>query len=124
MKKTAVVSVLVVALLLLLAVPPSGAFPHSRVVVGVNPFWWGSPHPGWYYPHAYYPYAYYPPVYVYPPPAVIVQQPPVYVQQQPPPAPVPAPPPAYWYYCASARGYYPTVQTCGEPWIKVPPRPE
>lgn len=32
------------------------------------------------------------------------------------------PPQAYWYYCQSARAYYPTVPGCPEPWIKVPPR--
>jgi uncharacterized protein DUF3300 len=31
---------------------------------------------------------------------------------------------AYWYYCSSVRAYYPTVPTCPEPWIKVPPRPQ
>jgi len=29
---------------------------------------------------------------------------------------------AYWYYCPSVRAYYPTVPTCPEPWVKVPPR--
>lgn len=29
---------------------------------------------------------------------------------------------AYWYYCASARAYYPTAPSCPEPWVKVPPR--
>ena len=29
---------------------------------------------------------------------------------------------SYWYYCSSARAYYPTVPTCPEEWIKVPPR--
>ena len=28
----------------------------------------------------------------------------------------------YWYYCPSSRGYYPSVQTCPETWVKVPPR--
>jgi Protein of unknown function (DUF3300) len=32
------------------------------------------------------------------------------------------PSPGYWYYCPSARAYYPTAPTCPEPWIKVPPR--
>jgi hypothetical protein len=32
------------------------------------------------------------------------------------------PPQSYWYYCPSARAYYPTAPTCPEPWIKVPPR--
>mgnify|MGYP003694325897 CR=1 FL=1 len=31
-------------------------------------------------------------------------------------------PESYWYYCSSAGAYYPTVPTCPEPWIKVPPR--
>jgi hypothetical protein len=32
------------------------------------------------------------------------------------------PPQSYWYYCSSARAYYPTAPTCPEPWIKVLPR--
>ena len=32
------------------------------------------------------------------------------------------PPESYWYYCLSARAYYPTAPACPEPWIKVPPR--
>jgi hypothetical protein len=32
------------------------------------------------------------------------------------------PPASYWYYCPSARAYYPTAPACPEPWIKVPPR--
>jgi len=31
-------------------------------------------------------------------------------------------PESYWYYCSSARAYYPTTPTCPEPWIKVPAR--
>ena len=31
-------------------------------------------------------------------------------------------PGSYWYYCSSARAYYPTTPTCPEPWIKVPAR--
>jgi hypothetical protein len=37
-------------------------------------------------------------------------------------AKVQQPPQSYWYYCPSARAYYPTAPTCPEPWIKVPPR--
>jgi hypothetical protein len=30
-------------------------------------------------------------------------------------------PPAYWYYyCPSARNYYPYVVSCPEPWVAVP----
>jgi len=128
-RKAAAVLLLAVALLLIPAVP-SDAWGHaghghpgfrhaqpgfrSRVFIGVGPaFWWGPPYPYWWY----YPYSwYYPPYYVYPSPPVVVQEPPVYVQ------PSPAPPQSYWYYCPSAAAYYPSVQTCPEAWIKVPPR--
>ena len=57
-------------------------------------------------------------------PTVVVQQPPVYVEQQATVAP--APPavstPQYWYYCQPTGAYYPNVQTCAEPWVKVPAR--
>jgi hypothetical protein len=46
--------------------------------------------------------------------AVVVQPAPVIVDDQPQPG--------YWYYCPSARAYYPTVPTCPEVWIKVAPR--
>jgi hypothetical protein len=129
MRKLASASLLAVALLLIFAAPSlaqgrghGGHRGHhfhggGRVFIGVGPaFWWGG------YP---YPYYYYPPPYYYTPPPVVVQEPPVYVQQQvtptvPPPAP--AAPESYWYYCSSARDYYPNVPTCSEAWIKVPPR--
>src|SRR6266436_442390 len=91
---------------------------HGRVFIGVGPaFWWGAPYP-WYYPpyYAYAPYAYAP--YAYAPPPVIVQEPPVYPEAAPAPD---SPPQAYWYYCPSARSYYPTAPTCPEVWVKVPP---
>lgn len=124
MRKSVLVSLLAVALLLIAAVP-SDAWQRQRgvrghVFIGVGPaFWWGPPYPYWYYPHWYYP----PPYYVYSPPPVIVEQPPVYTQQPPlPPAPAQPPPPqSYWYYCPSAQAYYPSVQTCPEAWVKVPP---
>jgi hypothetical protein len=68
----------------------------SGVFVGVTPFVW-DPFP--------------PPVYV-PSPPVVVEPPPVYVEQ---------PKPGFWYYCPSAGGYYPTVPSCPEPWVPVPP---
>lgn len=123
MKKWACASLVVVALLVASVVPSdAGGRRHWRggprvfVGLGIGPAWWyGYPYPYWYYP----------PPYVYaPPPTVVVQQPPVYVEQQPVP-PVdsaPAAPQQYWYYCQSAGGYYPSVPTCAEPWIKVPPR--
>ncbi len=30
----------------------------------------------------------------------------------------------WWYYCESAGAYYPSVESCPEPWVKVAPRPE
>ncbi len=87
---------------------------HGHAVIVAGPaFWWGPPYPYW--------WDYAPPYYVYAPPPVVVDQPPVYIQQ-PPPAPPAAP--AYWYYCRSARGYYPSVPACQEPWVRVPARPE
>lgn len=89
-----------------------------RVGVGVvvgpvfapAPIWYPSP---WYYP---------PPVVVVPapPPA----PPPVYVEQQPAPANAEPAAQAYWYFCASAKGYYPYVKTCPEAWERVLPVPE
>ena len=118
MRKSALVSLLAVALLLVATVPSDAWQRHrghvrGRVFIGVgHPFWWGPAYPYWWY----YP----PPYYVYPPPAIIVEQPPVYIQ----PPPLPAPPQVYWYYCPSAQAYYPSVPTCPEAWVKVPPRPQ
>jgi hypothetical protein len=70
---------------------------HGGVYVGVAPFWWTP-----------YPYGWYPGPYSYYPPVVIVEPPPVYVEL-----------PQDWYYCAPTQTYYPYVQTCTEPWIKV-----
>lgn len=114
MRRPAWIWFLVVALvvgLLVLPAAPSDAWPHrggGGVFIGVGPgYWWGPP----------YPYYWYPP-YFYPPAQVIVEEPPVYVQQ----APAPPAPPVYWYYCSSPEGYYPQVESCPEPWIKVLPR--
>ena len=126
MKKIALISVLLVGLVVVAAAPSEawhGYHYHSRVYFGFGPY---APYPYWYYP-------YYPPYAYAPPPVVVQSEPPVYVQRPaaPPPAP-PAPPPppaaaaapeAYWHYCASAKGYYPDVSTCPEPWVKVAPRP-
>ena len=114
MKRPALIWLLIVGMfvgMLLLPATPSYAWRHGggRVFVGVGigpGFWWGPP----------YPYYWYPPPYYYPPP-VIVQQPQVYVEQAPAPAP-----PGDWYYCKSAGGYYPQIQNCPEPWIRVPAR--
>lgn len=61
-------------------------------------------------------YFYPTPVYPYPNP----WEPPVeYVA---PPAALP-PPTQYWYYCESAKGYYPYVSTCPGGWKQVPATP-
>jgi hypothetical protein len=125
MKRPALIWLLIVGLavgFLLLPAAPSYARPHRHghggVFIGVGPgFWWGAPHPYWWGPAR--PYYWYPPPYYYPPGRIVVEEPQVYVQ--PPPAP-PAAPPAYWYYCPSTEGYYPQVQSCSEPWVRVPPR--
>jgi len=115
----------IAGLLLLAPLAPAhagGGHWHGGVFIGVGPWWgpWGWPYPYWGYP--YWGYPYYP--YYYPP-TVVIQEPPVYIEQTPPaPPPPPAPPapPAYWYYCRPAQAYYPSVQTCPEEWVKVPPR--
>jgi hypothetical protein len=121
-RRVAAVSLFAVALLLVTAVPSyagghgghgghgfghhHGFRGHGVIVVGPGccwgPYWWYDP----YYAYPYYAYA---------PPPVIVQAPPVYIEP-------PAPPQSYWYYCPSTRAYYPSVPTCAEAWIKVPPR--
>jgi hypothetical protein len=75
--------------------------------------WWWTVGPTWYY----YPQ----PVYPYPNP----YEPPVAVIVQPKPAtPAPPPPqPQNWYYCESARGYYPYVPSCPSGWRAVPATP-
>jgi hypothetical protein len=101
--------------------PPSHDHGHSSVVVG-GAYWWGWPYPYWDYPYyppyPYYPYYPYPPYYPYYPSyrysAPAVTEPPVYVEQARP---------GYWYYCASAREYYPKAAKCPQPWIPVAPRP-
>jgi hypothetical protein len=122
---------LLIAALLIATVAPSEAggrhhhrHGHGRVFIGLGlgfgPGWYGYP----YYGYPYYPYWYYPPpAYAYPAP--VVQQPTVYVEQKPvPPAgSAPAAAQQYWYYCESAAGYYPSVESCPEPWVKVPARP-
>jgi len=117
MKKRAWVSLIGAALLLVTVPSMSEAWGgghgrsggHGRVFIG-STFWWGPPYPYYYYP---YPYV----VYAPPPAPVIVERAPEYVQQ----AGVPR---SYWYYCESAKVYYPNVPTCAEAWIKVAPRAE
>ena len=88
--------------------------PRVFVGLGFGPAW---------YPYAY-PYWYYPPPYAYAPAPVVVQQPSVYVEQAPPPpaSSAPAAQQQYWYFCEPSGAYYPSVQSCTDPWVKVPAR--
>lgn len=110
-RTSALLGLLIVGLVVLSVAAPGHASSHGHwhggVFVGVGP-WWGPPFWG--------PYWWYPPPYYYPP--VVIQEPQVYIER-----PVPPPPPVYWYYCRSAHAYYPSVQTCPEEWVKVPPQP-
>jgi hypothetical protein len=79
--------------------------PHGHWVHGWHGgrfgWWWAGPRLWYWYP---------PPVYAdYPPPDYLV-----------PAGPAPAP---AWYYCDSARGYYPYVRFCPEGWRAVPAVP-
>jgi hypothetical protein len=78
--------------------------------LGVAGIWYFTPGP--YYPYSYYPYAnpYNDP---YVPPVVVAPQ-----------TNAPAPQAAkVWYYCDSAKGYYPYVPNCPEAWRTVPATP-
>jgi hypothetical protein len=76
-----------------------------------GPYYWG---PRYWYPP--------PPVYYYPAPPVVVAPPapPVYVERDDEPAP---PSTRWWYWCPSAKGYYPYVKECPGGWQRVPPQP-
>lgn len=78
------------------------------VVIGA-PYW--DP---FYYPR------YYPPYYA---PLVIERPVPQVYIEQPRSAPLAADAGNYWYYCSSARSYYPYVSECPGGWQKVLPRP-
>ena len=71
------------------------------------------------YWHPWPAYHYYPaPVYVAP--SVVQVAPPVYVERHESPV---TDQQGWWYYCNSARGYYPYVKECPGGWQKVPPVP-
>ena len=54
-------------------------------------------------------------------------QDPVFVEQPQPQAPAFAPsapanpPPVTWFYCTQPAGYFPYVQSCSRPWVRVVP---
>ena len=139
MKKTAVVAILMIVVLLVSATAGfawsrggggggvrqggwsgnggwhghGGFHGHGVVVVGPGCCWgpwWGW---GWGWPGPY-PY--------YAQPQVIVQPAPVIIDSSTQGSM--APPESFWYYCPSTKAYYPNVSGCNEAWIKVPPRSE
>jgi hypothetical protein len=89
---------------------------------GGGPGWWGiglGLGLGWEAATVLDPYAYPYPGYVYAPPAVVAEP------SAPPldAAPSNPPPSSNWYYCDSAKGYYPYVKECPEGWRPVPATP-
>jgi hypothetical protein len=93
----------------MVAAPPPGADSYVEAPQGAPPGQYGPPP------------AQYPPQQQYAPAP----------QQYTPPGPQPmpsasAPPPAAdkWYYCDSAKGYYPYVPECKEGWRAVPAAPQ
>ncbi|MGA7800225.1 MAG: hypothetical protein WCC36_05400 [Gammaproteobacteria bacterium] len=80
---------------------------HTRIFLGFGNAW----DPGW------GPYWGPPPYYYYNPPVVVTQPPPptVYIEPQRESKPY------YWYYCESAKRYYPYVKQCPGGWMKVVP---
>ena len=138
MNKSSLIGRCLLAGIILLATSfalPANAGPHGggHGGHGGDAGWWGlgiGLGLGWEAAHVFNPY-YYPayPVYYYPAPPVYYYQvspPPVMVAPPPgtaasaPPAPPPA---ANWYYCDSARGYYPNVRQCPEGWRMIPAVP-
>ncbi len=76
------------------------------------------------YPYGY-PFAVGYPVTTYAP--VVITSTPIpqtYIQQEPvvEAAAQPAPAVNYWYYCTQPAGYFPYVQNCTQPWMKVIPQ--
>lgn len=114
MKRTVLASVVATAVLLIIATlsfaGPRRHGPEVDVFIGVGPVYRYPPPPYYVYPPVVYPGPVVVPAPVYVAPA------PAYVAPPPPPAP------AYWYYCQTLRGYYPSVASCPEAWIAVPTR--
>ncbi len=88
------------------------------VVVGVPLYWpdyYYYPYYPYSYPYPYYPYSYYsyPPAAPYAPPYVVPNDTRPPTGEQTP----------SWYYCPSAKAYYPYVRQCPKGWQRVPPQP-
>jgi hypothetical protein len=98
---------------------------------GPGPYWGPGYARPYYYPRPYYPGPlYYPgPIYApapyyQPAPVVVVPAaPPVYIERGDEVAEQEPEDDQFWYYCRSAKNYYPYVKECPGGWQKVPPRP-
>lgn len=91
-----------------------------RISLGFyGPGYWG---PGYWggYPGYGYGYGY---GYAAPPVVVVPSEPRIYVERDAPAAAPSAGPQQWWYWCASAKGYYPYVSACSEGWQRVAPQP-
>jgi hypothetical protein len=80
-------------------------------------WWWVAAGIWYFYPAPVYPYP-----DPYTPSVTVINQPPVV--EAPQAQPQSPPPPQVWYYCDSAKGYYPYVSSCPEPWRQVPAQPQ
>jgi hypothetical protein len=90
---------------------------HGHVHFGFGGWWpgywggyWGAPYWGPYWGG-----------YAYSPTVVVQQEPRIYVERDDVgQAPSNG---QWWYWCASAKGYYPYVSSCTEGWQRVAPQP-
>jgi hypothetical protein len=117
-----------VAGVLLLAFTPVLAGPHGGGYRGGGHHgggYWG-PRVGIYYGGLGYGHGYgygYP--YVYAPMVITTESlPQTLIQQDAPAGETTQNEPAthYWYYCTQPAGYFPYVQNCSQPWMKVVPQ--
>lgn len=116
----------------LLLAGSSAAWAGGRVYGGVGVYF-GGPGPYWgpayprpyYYPRPYIPGPfYYPGPYYEPAPVVVVPAaPPVYIERSDEVVVQEQEGGQFWYYCRSAKNYYPYVKECPGGWQKVPPQP-
>lgn len=85
---------------------------HHSVHDGRLGWWWVVGGLWYFYPQPVYPYP-----DAYTPPTVLIQQTPSLAPD------APGPQAQNWYYCASAKSYYPYVSSCPEGWKMVPASP-
>lgn len=92
---------------------------------GPGPYWGPGYARPYYYPRPYYPGPfYYPGPYYEPAPVVVMPAaPPVYIERSDEAVAQEPESGQFWYYCRSAKNYYPYVKECPGGWQKVPPQP-